>query len=481
MSEIVPVVAAVSQTTGVLSDLERFESAVRFELESRGLPSQSVFVGIEERAVMLSNVTGVLAPLTGDARGRSFYISKMIAAAAVGLFDAALNYLWDELVNELRRRVSGFDLSYFFDIAAGSTDLRKHLRTEDDLHRVDDANLLRAAREIGLLTDVGYQRLDHVRYMRNHASAAHPNQVTLTGLDLAQWLQICIREVITTPPDTVTATTGKLLANIKKDRLTETAVHDAAAFFDQLPPDRAATLANGLFGLYTATDRIPVVADNVRTLWPKLWPFVDEDTRHSFGLRHARASASADTNTADAARELLELAGGTAYLAQEVRARELSAALDSLMLAHQGRDNFYNEGPAAQRVADLAGDRGDIPATVQNQYLKTLVKTFLGNGYGVAWSAEDIYQQLLEQVDAHAAGRLLRCFRDPEVASRLGSTAGRAQWVKLLDILDPKITSRTDRALLEAVRAFSGTPDQLHADTRIKKLAETELGTPARS
>ena len=31
----------------------------------------------------------------------------------VGLFDAALNYLWDELVSELRRRVAGFDLAYF--------------------------------------------------------------------------------------------------------------------------------------------------------------------------------------------------------------------------------------------------------------------------------------------------------------------------------------------------------------------------------
>jgi hypothetical protein len=30
----------------------------------------------------------------------------MIAACSVGLFDAALNYLWDELVNELPSRVA---------------------------------------------------------------------------------------------------------------------------------------------------------------------------------------------------------------------------------------------------------------------------------------------------------------------------------------------------------------------------------------
>jgi len=47
---------------------------------------------------------------------------KMIAAADVGLFDAALTCLWDERVNDLRRRV-GFDLRYFYDIAAGSSDV----------------------------------------------------------------------------------------------------------------------------------------------------------------------------------------------------------------------------------------------------------------------------------------------------------------------------------------------------------------------
>lgn len=458
--------------SAVLGDLARFEATVRAELERVGLPSQDVFVEVHERAVMVSNVSGVLAPLTPAIRNRSYYISKMIAAATVGLFDAALNYLWDELVNELRQRVAGFDLSYFFDIAVGASELRKSLKTEDDLKKLSDQNLLEASREIGLLTDVGFQRLDHVRYMRNHASAAHPNQVTLTGLDLAQWLQVCIREVITTPPDTVTAHTGKLLANIKKDRLDADAIRDAAVFFDQLPPDRAATLGNGLFGLYTAQNRTPVVADNVRTLWPKLWPFIDEDTRQSYGVRHARARASADTGVAAAARELLDLVDGAAYLNADVRAAEMSEALDTLMSAHQGWNNFANELPAARRVANLAGDQGNIPEPVKAQYVSTLVKTFLGNNSGVSWAAAEIYSALLQQLDGNAAGRMLRSFMDPDVSYRLSSRIGQDQWRELLDIVEPKLTSQTDRALLDAIRAFSGTPDKLRLDTTITKKAK---------
>jgi hypothetical protein len=458
---------------GVLGDLDRFEQAIRAELGNIGLPTDGVFVGVAQRQAMLSNMGGVLSNLAPEVLGRSYYISKMIAAAAVGLFDAALNYLWDELVNELRRRVVGFDLTYFFDIAAGSSDLRKHLKTEDDVTKVDDSSLLRAALAIGMLTEVGYRRLDFIRYMRNHASAAHPNQVTLSGLELASWLETCITEVINTPPDTVTATIGKLLSNIKLARLDQSGIDNAAAFFDQLPTDRAATLANGLFGLYTDPKSDALIDDNVRTLWPRLWPFVSEDTRSSYGLRLARALANAETDWAKSARELIELVNGTAYLTPETRAVEISTALDTLDAAHHGMNNFYNEAAPAQKLRELAG-HGDVPASIRNRYIRTVAELFIGNGYGVSWAADPFYQEMVQQFSPSDAGIALRMFDDIAFSSLLGSTVGQSRWDTLLDLLDPKLTSNTDRKLMGAIREFPGTPDKLRIDASIKKLVSPQ-------
>jgi hypothetical protein len=307
--------------------------------------------------------------------------------------------------------------------------------------------------------------------MRNHASAAHPNQNNLTGLELVTFLQLCIREVINTPTDTVTAHTGRLLANIKRDLLDKAAVDAAAAFFDQLPPDRADTLANGLFGIYTAPDRTPIVADNVRLLWPRLWPFVRDATRSSYGLRQARAIASAETGFATAARELIDLVNGTAYLTTEVRAVDMSEALDLLSAAHNGLNNFYNEPAPARRVLDLAGGRGDVPDAVRDRYIHVIVDCFLGNGYGVSGAAEPLYEQMLGRFSSGDAGIALRLFIDPVYSSLLAGSVGRAQWGRLLDILEPKLTSTTDRNLIAAIRAFSGKPDQLRLDTNIKRLA----------
>lgn len=472
MNEITPYVPSPAPAAVQPNGLQQVETVVLDFLGNHGLPTETLFVDVNERGKMLQNAPGVLQPLSTAQLAQSMYISKMIAAVAVGLFDAALNYLWDETVGHLRRRVEGFDLSYFFDIAATNPDVRKALKSAADLTKIDDANLLRSAREIGLITEVGYARLDHIRFMRNHASAAHPNQNELTGLDLANWLETCIRDVITTTPDTVTAQTGKLLSNLKKDRLSDAEVGQAAVFFDQLPQDRADTLANGLFGLYTDPKSTPIITDNVRNLWLDLWPFVGDDTRHSYGLRIARFQANADTDQAKSARELIDLVDGASYLLEETRAAELDAALDTLKSVHAGWNNFSLEYTPARQIQELVGVNAEVPTAVLPKYIKTLVDVFLTNTNGVSWSADPIYRDLIEGLDPASAGRALRLFLDESISSKLRYSLPRQQWAVLLDIIEPKLTSRRSRALMDAVRSFTGNPDQLRKDTAIVALAK---------
>ncbi len=390
---------------------------------------------------MLGNVEGALARLEDEDRSRSYYVSKMIAAVAGGLFDAALNYLWDETVAELRRRASGYDLGYFFDLAVSAPDRRKQLSTVEDLARVDDIDLLRACREIGLISAVGHAQLDHIRFMRNYASAAHPNQVELTGLQLAQWLETCIREAITLPLDTVTAETGKLLGNIKSSRLTSTDVEGIAVFFEELPDDRADALAAGLFGLYTDSESTPETKDNVRLLWPELWPNISEEARHAFGTKYARYAANADKPETLASRELLDLVDGQAYLPEPIRAANLSNILDALLAAHHGFNNFYNEPSPARALEAFVGERGDVPSGVAARYTAVLVEVFLTNGHGVAHSADTIYRRLLERLDSHGAGLALRSIRNPAITSKLQYPAVQGQWDDLLRAVGPQADS----------------------------------------
>lgn len=466
--------AEIEPRRDVALDLQQFEEVLLSQLGAAGLPTDGVVVTVEQRRRMLMNLEAALGDLPPEKRPTAHYVSKMIAAVAVGLFDAALNYLWDETVSELRRRVVGYDLAYFFDIAVPSPDRRKGLTSEADLARVDDVDLLRAAREIGLLTDVGYRHLDHIRYMRNYASAAHPNDVELTGLQLAEWLESCIREVISRPYDPVTAEIGRLLKNIKQARLGRPELDQIAAFFDRLPGDRPDALAAGLFGVYTDLTSTPETNDNVRALWPELWPYVAEDARHTFGTKYARYMANAERAQAQAAGELLEMVNAQAYLPEPIRASRLADILDTLLGAHRGFNNFYNEPSPARALEAFVGDRGDVPPGVYGQFTATLVEVFLSNGHGVAHAADPIYRRLLDRLDSEQAALALRAIKQPTVAIKLQYELCQQQWSELLEILRPKLARRSDRDLLEAIQAYEGPMYQMPRAKTIRSLLEPQ-------
>ena len=82
------------------------------------MPTANIFVPVKERETVFRNVPTVIESIPPEIRSRSIYISKFLSAVAGGLFDAALNYLWDETILELRKRVSQYDLAYFFDNAS---------------------------------------------------------------------------------------------------------------------------------------------------------------------------------------------------------------------------------------------------------------------------------------------------------------------------------------------------------------------------
>ncbi|MGC5400730.1 hypothetical protein ACPXCP_33925 [Streptomyces sp. DT20] len=450
------------------ADLVAFEEFMLGLLDQWGLPTGNIIISASDRRVLLNNTPDILGELDVKQLARSPYISKMILAGAAGLFDAALSYLWDETITQLRDRVADFDVVYFFDLAEADPARRASLQTRDDLSKINDAALLDAAKKIQLISDVAHQQLTHINYMRNHASAAHPNMEKLTGLKLADWLQTCIREVMQLKTRPVVAEIGRLLHNVKAAGLGDAELKNAATFFDGLPQEQANNLANGLFGIYTPPSAGPHVLDNVRLLWPELWPFVSEDTRSELGVKLARFRANADKDRADRAKELLELVdSGAAYLPESDRLVEIQEALDDLTRAHQGMNNFYDEPPVARRLRDVVGRHGEVPELLTAPYVAALVSVFLTNGYGIAWNAEPYYIELIKRFDGQQAAYALRSFAFRSIRPKLSDTLPREKWVELVELVAPKLTEREDRVLLEQVRAFTGTPDKLRLDSKI--------------
>ncbi len=434
-------------------DLMTFEVGLLSAVERLGLPVDQILVPVGHRQRVFQQVPGVLEELDEVKRADAAYLSKFMAAVAAGLFDAALNYLWDETIRAVRRRAADYDLNYFFDQAAEpGSDLRGKLHTADDMKLIDDQKLLVAANRIGLITDLGHRQLDLVRFMRNHASAAHPNQSELRATQLISYLDTCITEVINPDDSESVIHVRRLLANIKSSAIDPAHAAEMAVPFDNLIQDQADNLGMGFFGIYTRPGAETFVLANIRLLLPALWVQISEEVRKQFGVKAYRFRINHQAAEADLAREFLETVDGLSYLPDDARVPLIDGALDAVLSAHRGWSNFAAEGLPAQDLVRLLGDGYSVPRSIQEKYVTVIVYVFLTNGYGVSWAANPVYEELISNFNTREATFALNTITNTTVANRLHQPLSQAKFGELLQLIDGKIVSGARRALFEALR-----------------------------
>ena len=117
--------------------------------------------------------------------------------------------------------------------------------------------------------------------------------------------------------------------------------------------------------------------------------------------------------------------------------------------------------PISTPAPTESGLNSAIPASLNRKYILGLVEVFLTNGSGVAVSADPIYQELIEKFTPEQASLALRSFTDPDVVAKLHRPLSQQKWAQLLQIVEHKLTGRSERELFDAVQAFAGDPFQL--------------------
>lgn len=452
--------------------LSVYENKMLEYMAQLGLPVKGILVPIEERKKIIKNFEDVVYELQAEDLGEAKYISKFFTAAAAGLFDAALNYLWDVTVFQLRKRIANYDIEYFYDVAV-SSEKRKKLLGVEDLSKLDDSELIKGAREIDMISDVGYNHLDYIKYMRNWASAAHPNQTDITGLQLISWLETCIKEVINLPNSTITIETGRFLKNLKEKEFTSEEVSAFKSFLGNLTVEKINNIAAGLFGIYYRSETEIFVRNNVQQVFPIIWKMTDEDTKNEFGIKYARFAVNGDTNEAAYSKELLEMVDGLAYLPDKMRTTELTNALDQLNDAHNGLNNFYREPTFALQLSRVVGNK-QIPSQVNRKYVYTIVDCFIGNGYGVCWDADGIYKELIDKFNQEQVNIAAFTIMDEHIAGMLQHQICEKKYHELLDSLYKRNTAPVVKDLIDMINDATIKLNLIRKDSSYKQKIETK-------
>ena len=386
-----------------LINIEETFNIIKETLDNVGLPSSKIFAEPKERLRVFKNFDVFLENIPSDKIGSSFYISKFLAAVFAGLFDAALNYLWDETIKSLRNKVAQYDIAYFYDVVLSDSNKRKDFKDISDIEKLSDGDLLLGALKIDLIDEVCYQELKHISYMRNWASAAHPNEQELTGVKLVNYLEICVKSIIALPIDSTAIEIQTLLRNIRQDySLDRERIQHIALSFSKFKPSQINALCQGFFGIYTDINTSQISRDNINELLESLWEFTTEETRIKIGMKYGNLSINGENEKSQLADAFLRKVDGLKYIPDDLKSAKLLPLLEDLINAHENVNNFYTEPSIAKEIITLIKST-KIPSAIATDFVIKILYVYLTNGNGEAWNANSYYEEMLSSLSESQA------------------------------------------------------------------------------
>lgn len=309
--------------------------------------------------------------------------------------------------------------------------------------------------------------------MRNWASAAHPNNSQIRGLQLIEWLETCIKEVIALPISNITVRIKGLLQGVKNTSISDKDAEEIALFTAELTQDQINNLASGFFGIYVKSETDNQTHQNINKLLPNIWGRVSEEVKNTFGLRYADYTANNNQIGKKLSRQFLQIVNAESNIPDPLRTMEIDNTIDEFLSAHRGFNNFYTEPALAKQLLRLVGDDLKIPKSVEKKFIIAIVEAFLTNGNGTAINANDIYKKILTNLNSHQGNIAVLSFTDSKISSRLQFELCEKKYIELIEIVKPSITSPPVNEVIDYItNEFNGKYMNLMNDKRIKTSIE---------
>ena len=374
-------------------------------------------------------------------------IVKACIAIATGLFDSAINYVWNSSLVELRQKVRRFGLHVVPQI------LDDKSFDEGSLFELKDSELLDLCLKLNLITEQDFFFLDQCRATRNSYSVAHPSDGYVNEDEVINFISRCQRHALSSAINLRGVDTKKLLDTLKHSRFKETQKEEWEQRLRETFDAQRELIFVMLHGIYCDPDSVEEVRVNSLTLCSI---FKDEFTPKTQSLlvdRHQEYKAKGDESRHAASQLFFENLGLISLLSELEIHSVVTSASKNLLKVHNGWDNFYNEPPFAERLEQISRDVA-VPQSAQAAFVEAVVTCGVGNIHGASNAAMPSYRSMVESFSPREIGIMLTlATKQSVVSSRIKSSNGCARRFKsLISLLDE---SSVPTAMRSAYDRFS--------------------------
>jgi hypothetical protein len=354
----------------------------------------------------------------------------MCAAVKIGLFDAALNYAWNETIASLRQKVRDFGLSTVASIKGADFE-------ETNLLQLQDSELLRLCNGLGLISSEGYTFLDQCRAIRNDFSVAHPSDSLVDEHQFNFFLNNCIKYAIANPVQIVGIDIRGLLGAVNGSRISSRHLSDLCNMILSGNTNQRDTLASMLHGIYCDPGKGQEPRLNSLDLAAKFFDDLSISGRAKIVEQHNKYMIAGDQSRLQASIDFFQKVGLVRFLSDAQQQAIVIRAVDLLVSAHEGMNNFYNEPAFADRLAEIVSQTA-VPDAVQEYFVQKLCYVAVGNRYGVSHAAWPSYVSMVRNFTPNEVKYLIDvCFSFSPLNAKLKHYSEcRKRLADLLSLID---------------------------------------------
>ena len=406
-------------------------------MASFGLPTENVIASEKERETMQMMLPRILDNIPQESKTNARYLSKFVAGVAVGLYDASLNFVWNEVMNKIYEKIIHYGVEIFFNSAVSESD-RGLFKTEEDLPHLKDRVVLDHCKKLGLISQALFLRLSHILDMRNHVGASHPNDNQIRTTELLGWLQTCVEDVISEKINSHAIIVKSIIDNTK-ERETLFSQVDIEQFefsIKKLSSQFIANLTITFFGIFVSKnyEGKQIVLENFLSLAMISWKYTQDFFRYSLGERLDVFRLQFDEYKINQSELFFEKVNGKKYYSTDHKSIQLSVKCEQLRNAHFNWDNYGNETPIAREILELSPGPSDVPEIRKDILVETFLICRIGKNVsyqnGVSPGARVYYDRFFQNSDEDIVRRILTLLSNGSI-----NVYGRIQKDNLLEVL----------------------------------------------
>lgn len=376
------------------------------------------------------------------------YLNKTKLAIESGLYDAAVNYMWDIAICDLRCKVEAYGVDIFLSVLDGA----KYNPNGDSLSErwkdIKDYQLIEGCQKINLIRKATFRRLSFWLQIRNHESAAHPvEEDDEVDFDTAMH---CVRDIVKYLLSTELPEPGfniKSLAESIKSRDLSGDIDEILNQLQRLTLDQSSSALKMVVSLFVGGDSR--IKSNILLIVNTIWDRSGEEARINIGQRYARHSAEGDIAKKSEVFSILTTVHGVKYIPTNLRAIMFRKASEQLIEAHFSMNNFSGEVSPARQLSELGTDCPDESLDV---FATAFTVSYLGNFYGESRASQPYLSIIKDKFSSRHWKAVIKSIRNSsQIQSEMLSSKPFSRLKVLAREMLPHLTTASEKRLCETI------------------------------